>query len=258
MARTTSTPAKKTTSARKTAAKKTTTRKTTTARTTPAKKTTEPRLSLVKPTPDKPRLSLVKPTPSLPTRPQPFMTDTQGYATLAARIAGIPTHRINDWRDHHNNTATRPLHDGATLHYDHNTRTLTLQAPCPMGATHEYRLTTPSSATAARIAVDRCITPHTDLTHLKPLSREEWEALGIHTGPTWARPDLLDEAPTETIPVPLPTQSGNEEPTQGPRALADQLAHSDTGTADTQPMSHQQIAAYIAEHTDNAKEHPQP
>lgn len=254
MARTTArnTPAKKTTSARKTAAKKTTARKTA-AKTTQAKKTTEPRLSVVQPEPEKPRLAVVKPVDlraGLPTRPRPFMTDTQGYATLAARIAGIPTHRINDWRDHHNNTATRPLHDGATLHYDHNTRTLTLHTPCPMGATHEYRLTTPSSATAARIAVDRCITPHTDLTHLKPLSREEWEALGIHTGPTWARPDLLDEAPTETIPVPLPTSEPE------PRALADQLAHSDTGTADTQPMSHQQIATYIAQHTDNSKEHP--
>ncbi|MEU0656054.1 hypothetical protein ABZ485_27950 [Streptomyces albogriseolus] len=255
MARTTArnTPAKKTT-ARKTAAKKTTARKTA-AKTTQAKKTTEPRLSLVKPAPEQPRLSLVKPVDlraGLPTRPQPFMTDTQGYATLAARIAGIPTHRINDWRDHHNNTATRPLRDGATLHYDHNTRTLTLHTACPMGAVHEYRLTTPSSATAARIAVDRCNTPHADLTHLQPLSRDEWEALGIHTGPTWARPDLLDETPTETIPVPLPTA----EP--GPRALADQLTHSTSGTADTQPMSHQQIAAYIAEHTDNAKEHPEP
>ncbi|MGV9226344.1 hypothetical protein ACWDPF_27165 [Streptomyces albogriseolus] len=252
MARTTArnnTPAKKTTTARKTAAKKTTTRKPPAKKTTD-RKTTEPRLSVVKPEPEQPRLSLVK-DPTLPTRPQPFMTDTQGYATLAARIAGIPTHRINDWRDHHNNTATRPLHDGGTLHYDHNTRTLTLQAACPMGAVHEYRLTTPSSATAARIAVDRCTTPHTDLTHIQPLSHKEWEALGIHTGPTWARPDLLDEPPTETIPVPLPT------PEPEPRALADQLAHSDTGTADTQPMSHQQIAAYIAENTDT-KENPQP
>lgn len=250
--RKTSTPAKKTT-ARKTAAKKTTTaRKTTQARTTPAKKT-QPRLSLVKPAPEQPRLSLIKnPTPSLPTRQQDFLTDAQIYAVHAARTAGIPIHRIRDWTDQRNGTAIRRLRDGSYLHYDHTTRTLTLLARCPMGAPHQYELTTPSSATAARIAVDRCNTPHTDLTHLQPLSRDEWEALGIHTGPTWARPDLLDETPTETIPVPLPTHEPE------PRALADQLTHSNTGTADTQPMSHQQIAAYITEHTDTPKEHPQP
>ncbi|MFF8544764.1 hypothetical protein ACF060_31260 [Streptomyces werraensis] len=257
MARTTArnntTPAKKTT-ARKTAAKKTTTRKTTQARTTPAKKT-PPRLSLVKPTPEQPRLSLVKtPTLSLPTRQQDFLTDAQIYAVHAARTAGLPIHRIRDWTDQRNGTAIRRLRDGSYLHYNHTTRTLTLLARCPMGAPHQYELTTPSSATAARIAVDRCNTPHADLTHLKPLTRDEWEALGVHTGPTWARPDLLDETPTETIPVPLPTTNPEPEP----RALADQLAHSDTGTADTQLMSHQKIAAYIAEHTNNTKEHPQP
>ncbi|MGA5670009.1 hypothetical protein ACPCTG_31580 [Streptomyces pseudogriseolus] len=254
----------RTSSTRNTTAKKTTPRKTSSPRTTrntTAKKTTpapaKPRLSLIKPTPEQPRLSLIKtPTPALPTRHSDYLTDAQIYAVHAARTAGVPVHRIREWRDHRNNTATRPLTDGSLLHYDHNTRTLTWHAQCPMGATHVYTLTTPSTAAAARVLAARCHQPHADLTHLKPLSRDEWEALGLHTGPTWARPDLLDETPTETIPVPLPTTEQEPEP----RTLADQLARTHADAADTQPLSRDQIAAGLEARADNdqPKEHPQP
>ncbi|WP_042174631.1 hypothetical protein [Streptomyces sp. NBRC 110035] len=249
MARTSNT-AKKTTSP----AKKTTAKKTAPART--------PRKSAAKTapaTPATPRLSLVKPEPArphLPTRARHWMTDTQGHATLAARIAGIPTHRIHDWRDHRDGTATRPLADGSHLHYDHTTRTLTWHAPCPQGAIHAYRLDSPSTATTARIHADRCTTPHTDLNHIPALTPDELAGYGIHTGPTWARPDVLGETPTQSIPD-LDHISG---PYPEPRALGDQLTHSGTDTTATQPMNTREIAAALEARTDNdldtAKEHP--
>ncbi|MFJ8657516.1 hypothetical protein ACIRNU_34900 [Streptomyces rochei] len=230
-----------------------TTRTTSPAKKTPAKKTakkTTPRAR--KQTP--PRLSLVKPTPTppkLPARPRDFMTDTQGYATLAARIAGITTPHIRDWHDHGDGTTTRPLTDGSHLHYTLATRTLRWQATCPMGAIHEYILTTPSTATAARVHADRCQQEHTDLTQIPALTPDELAALGIHTGPTWARPDAIGDAPTQSIPVPLPSQ---------PRVLGDQLTRTHADTADTQPLPQAEIAAGLTARADTEapKEHPQP
>lgn len=213
------------------------------ARKTAAKKTAPPRLSLVK-----------APSSQLTRRPRPFMTDVQGYATLAARLVGINTPSIRDWRDHRNQTATRPLRDGSLLHYNLDTRTLTWQAICPMGATHIYRLTSPSTAAAARVHADRCTEAHATFTHIPRLTPDEWAALGIHTGPTWARKDAIGEEQTVSIPVPLPDTTQQPEPE--PRALADQLAHSGLGNADTQPISTDAIAAHIADQT--PKEHPQP
>jgi hypothetical protein len=228
----------------KTAAKKTTAKKTAAAK-PPAKRTT-PRKTTA--------LALVKPAKNqLPTRTARWMTDTQGYATLAARIAGITTPSIRAWRDHRDNTATRRLSDGSVLHYDHTTRTLTWQATCPMGATHEYVLDRPSTAAAARVHADRCNTAHTDLTQVPRLTADELADLGILHTPTWARPDLLGEPDTQSIPVTLPDRE--------PRALADQLTRSDTSTTDTQPLSTQDIAdglaARIAD-TETPKEHPEP
>ncbi|HEY3479742.1 MAG TPA: hypothetical protein VGL02_12670, partial [Streptomyces sp.] len=142
-------PAKKAAAARKTTA---------TASRRPASKRT-PR----KPAPGTPKLSLVKPRRELPVRDLPFMTDTQGYATLAARMVGILTIRIRDWRDHRNGTCTRQLRDGSTLHYNLETRTLTWQAVCRMGAVHQYKLDSPSMACAARLHADGCREMHADL-----------------------------------------------------------------------------------------------
>lgn len=221
------TPAKKTTAPRKTAAKKTAARQT-------GKKTTKK---------TQPRLSLVKPTPEIPARRRPFMTDVQGYATLAARIAGIPTPRINDWRDHRDGTATRPLTDGSTLHYTLTTRTLRWQAVCPMGAIHEYVLDSPSTAAAVRVHADRCCETHADLTHIPRLTPDELAALGLLQTPTWARPDLLGDDITETIPVP-----------------DEALTRATASASKTQPLSQEEIAAGLtarADH-DHAKEHPEP
>ncbi|HEX5566710.1 MAG TPA: hypothetical protein VFY14_07240 [Streptomyces sp.] len=234
--RTRTTEQAKQTAARKTAAKKTTAKKTA-AR--PARKTAEkttPRLSLVKP---------VDLRAGLPTRTRDYMTDTQGHATLAALTAGIPTPRIRDWRDHHNGTATRPLADGSHLHYTLATRTLTWQAECPMGAVHAYRLDSPSAATWARIHVTRCQTAHADLSAVPALTPDELAGYGIlHTAD---RPTLPGDDPvTETIPIPLPTAEPE------PRTLADTLAHSNTSTADTQPLP------ILPADTETSKEHPQP
>ncbi|NUS25099.1 MAG: hypothetical protein HOV92_12865 [Streptomyces sp.] len=232
---TTSTPAKKTAAAKKTATRARAPRKAT------AKKTTAPPLSLVK---------TVPPQPDPNTRRRDFITDAQIYANHAACKAGLPVHRIREWRDHRNQTATRPLRDGSLLHYDHTTRTLTWQAICPMGATHEYVLNSPSTAAAARVHADRCTRPHADLSKVKPLTADELAELGMLQTPTWANPDLA-----ETIVIPLPQQRD--------RALADALTHSTASTDETQPMSAQAIADGLtaraaAVDTETPKEHPEP
>jgi hypothetical protein len=179
------------------------------------------------------------------------MTDIQGYATLAARIASITTPRIADWIDHGDGTATRALQDG-TLHYHQPTRTLTWQATCRMGAIHAYQLNSPSTAAAARVQAATCQQLHHDLSTVEPLTADELEALGLLQTTTWARPDVLGEPATESIPVALPDRQ--------PRALADALTHSNASTTDTQPLTAADIAAGLearAADTDQAKEHPQ-
>ena len=193
-----------------------------------------------------------KPTPRkpLPVRKRHFMTDTQGHAVLAARIAGITTPHINEWTDHHDGTATRALTDG-TLHYHHPTRTLTWQATCRMGAVHTYAITNPGLAHTARILAATCTQIHHDLTHIERLTADEQAELGILHTPTWAIP-IPGEPPTESVPVPLPDRRE--------RALGDTLTHSTTTTTDTKPYSPADIAAALAEPTttDTPKEHPQP
>ena len=216
--------AKKTTPARKTPAKKTPARR-------PAAKTTAPA--------------------ALPKRPRDFMTDGQGYAIVAARMVGITTDHIRDWRDHHNGEITRSLGDGSLLHYDLPTRTLTWHATCPMGATHIYRLDTPSTATAARVHVERCTETHATFDHIPRLSQDELTALGLHSGPTWARQLPGEDPITETIPVPVPAR---------PRALGDALTRAKTSAAETQPLSRADIDAGLTARADyeTPKDHPQP
>lgn len=221
-------------------AKKTTAKRTTTAAAARPARKRAPR----KNTAGAPKLSLVKTRAELPVRDKPFMTDVQGYATLAARMVGIPTFRIRDWRDHRDGTATRKLRDGSTLHYDLNTRTLTWQAVCRMGATHQYQLTSHSMACAARLHADGCTQLHADLTKVPALTPDELEALGLLQTPTWARPDLLGDDITETIPVRL---DGQRE-----RALGDELTRSDAGVDETQPIP------TLNSDTETPKEHPQP
>ncbi|MFG2359443.1 hypothetical protein [Streptomyces sp. NPDC048521] len=194
-----------------------------------AKKTTPARKNPAKKTPTR-RPAAKKTTPPLPKRPRDFMTDGQGYAIVSARMVGITTPHIRDWRDHRDGQITRPLTDDngarSLLHYDLPTRTLTWQATCPMGATHIYRLDTPSTAAAARVHADRCTETHASLTHIPRLTRDELTELGIHTGPTLAK-QLPGEPTTESIPVPIPTR---------PRALGDALTRAHTAAADTQPI----------------------
>ncbi|GGS96718.1 hypothetical protein [Streptomyces violaceus] len=223
-------PAKKTAAARKTTA----------AASRPARKR-----PASKPADDAPKLSLVKPRKPrkpLPVREPNWMTDIQGHATLAARIAGITTPYIRQWIDHHDGTGTRRLLDG-TLHYNHTTRTLSWQATCLMGAVHTYPIPTPGAAAAARVLAARCTQLHADLSVTPPLTADELEALGLLTTPTWARPDLLGEEPTQSIPVPDTA-----------------LTRAKASAADTQSMSTRAIADGLAARADNdqPKEHPQP
>ncbi|MET8585684.1 hypothetical protein ABZX39_33175 [Streptomyces collinus] len=227
---------KKTTPAQRDAAKKTPARKTS----PPTKKTGS-------------RRPAAKKTAAAPLtgRPRDFMTDGQGFAIVAARMVGITTEHIRDWHDHHDGSITRALADGSHLHYDLPTRTLTWQATCPMGATHVYRLESPSTAAAARVHADRCTETHATFTHLPRLSRDELNALGIHTGPTWARTLPGEDEITETIPVPIPVKE---------RVLGDQLTRTRTATADTQPLDTREIAAGLTARADNdqPKGHPEP
>lgn len=224
-------------------AKKTAAKRTTAAATRPASKR-QPRKTTA-------NASLVKPRKPLPVRERDFMTEIQGYATLAARIVGITTPHIRQWVDHQDGTTTRRLLDG-TLHYNQAARTLSWQATCRMGAVHTYPIPTPGAAVQARVLAARCTQLHADLSIVPPLTPDELEALGLLQTPTWARPDLLGDDITETIPVPLPDHRQ--------RALGDALTHSGKAVDDTQPMSTQQIAAHIAEHAadlEQTKEHPQ-
>lgn len=229
-----------------TPAKKTTAKRTTTAASGPPRKRTPrkptagaPKLSLVK----TPKLSLVKALKPPPSRNRLFVTDAQIYATHAARTAGLPTHRIREWTDHNDGTATRILNDGF-LHYTHATRTLTWRATCRMGAIHTYVLDSPSTAARARVQAASCEELHADLTKVQPLTGNELEALGLLQIPTWARPDQLAGEITATLPVP-------EEPIHRATASA----------ADTQPIPRDAITAGLAARTadtEPAKEHPQP
>ena len=229
------------TRAQKTAAKKTTPAKKTTAaraprtrKTAAAKKTAPPSLALVK----------TQPAPDKPTRARDFVTDAQIYATHHARIAGIPIHRIRDWTDHRDGTATRALKDG-TLHYTHETRTLTWQATCRMGAVHTYIINDPANAAAARMKAATCAELHDDLAEAgKPLTAAERAAMGYIQTPTWANKDVIGEEPTVSIPV-------DEEP----------VAQAIASAADTQPLSRDDIAAGLAARAadqETPKEHPQP
>jgi hypothetical protein len=187
---------------------------------------------------------------TLPTRSRDWMTDAQGFAVLAARIVGINTPRIQDWTDHHDGTVTRALNDG-TLHYTVTTRTLRWQATCRMGAVHTYLIADPSSAAAARVRAETCTQLHADLTSIEPLTTDELKKLGVHTGTTLASRLPGEDPITETIPVPLLVK---------PRALGDALTRATSTTADTQPLSHTEIAAGLTARADNDQpmEHPEP
>lgn len=225
-------PAKKT-PAKKTSAKRTTT----TASGRPSRRRPSRKAAAPAPT-----LSPVKARKPLPVRDREFVTDAQIYATHAAKRAGIPVHRIREWTDHQDGTATRLLADGY-LHYTHATRTLTWQATCRMGALHTYTLDSPSTAAAARVQAANCEELHADLSTVPPLTANELEELGLLQTPTWARPDLIGDDFTDTKVI-----------------AAEPITRATASAADTQPLSHQEIAEGIAARAanDTAKEHPQP
>ncbi|MFI8792622.1 hypothetical protein [Streptomyces sp. NPDC055105] len=192
--------------------------KATQAKTAPAKKAVAERTPARRKTPAAParkrtaKVSLRKPAPkisltkkqTLPT--QPWMTDTQGWATLAARIAGLDTPHITDWIDHGDNTASRHLADGTALTYQHDTHTLTWTAPCPQGEYHAYALAAPGDLQAAVTRHDQCAERHAptfpavrnladafthDTERTQPLSATDIEA-GLE-----ARTAAADEQPKE-------------------------------------------------------------
>jgi hypothetical protein len=121
-----------------------------------------------------------------------------------------------------------------------------------MGAVHEYVLDSPSTAIAARVHNARCSALHADLTRIPALTVDELTELGILHAPTWAKRLPGEEPITETIPVLV------AEPK--PRTLADQLAHSTSPTADTQPITRADIEAVFVTRADQEtpKGHPEP
>ncbi|GAA3154238.1 hypothetical protein ACFQ0X_44005 [Streptomyces rectiviolaceus] len=174
----------------------------------------------------RPHLTLTKnPAPTkaaLPTRP--WMTDAQGYATLAALLADITTPHLSAWTDIGNDNATRPHTDG-TLTYQHATHTLTWTATCPQGTHHNYPITAPGDLKAARTHLAWCQDRHTPTSPVRSLA----DAFGHDTD----------------------------------RTLADSLTRSDSGTTDTQPLTAAAIRAGLEARTqeadtDQPKEHPEP
>ncbi|CAK7288603.1 hypothetical protein [Streptomyces misionensis] len=120
-----------------------------------------------------------------------------------------------------------------------------------MGATHIYRLDSPSAAVAARVHNERCTETHATLTHIPRLSNDELLALGLHTAPTWTRRLPGDEPITKTVVVRVPAQE---------RALGDALTRARTAAADTQPLNTAEIKAGLTARADQEtpKEHPEP
>jgi hypothetical protein len=189
---------------------------------------------------------------TLPKRDTDWMSDGQGFAIVAALIAGIPTARIQDWTDHGDGTVTRALSDG-TLQYTVATRTLRWQATCRMGAVHSFRIDDASMAAAARVRAATCSLIHADLSSIEPLTKDEQAELGIrlHTGVTLAKQPPGEDPITETVRIPVPVKD---------RALGDTLTRATTATDDTQPLPAAEIAAGLAARadTEEAKEHPEP
>jgi hypothetical protein len=221
---------------------------TTPAAKTPARKTTPAKKAPAR----KPAAKKTAAPATQPKRKQErgWMTDAQGFAVLAARIAGINTDRIQDWRDHGDGTVTRALDDG-TLLYKVATRTLRWQATCCMGAVHTYRIDDASMAAAARTRAATCPLLHADFSTLKGLTDEELAELGVHTGITLVKQPPSEDPDTETFTVLLPVKV---------RALGDTLTRATTATDDTQPLPVTEIAAGLTARadTEEAKEHPQP
>lgn len=154
-----------------------------------------------------------------------WMTDAQGYATLAALLADIPTPHLHAWTDIGDDNAVR-THRGGTLAYHHNTHTLTWAAPCPQGTHHTYPLAAPGDLKAAATHLAWCTDRHTPTNPVRSLA----QAFGHDTD----------------------------------RTLADTLTKSSNGTADTTELPAAQIAAGLAARTaapaddHQPKEHPQP
>lgn len=241
-------PAKKT-PAKQTPAKKTTARKAAakaTGNTTTKAATTAAR---TKPTPAAVKKTTVRPE---------FITHKMITAHYQARLHGLPTRNIRDWKELPTGVAAIHFPSGARLdHTPKDDAPFHANTPCPGGSIHRQPIRTSTdlanaektaknctehaaTAAAANIAVTR-VTPTTEpAKNANGTERQDHES-GRRV-PTWDRPDLPGDAITKTIPVP-----------------AEPVHRATASAADTQPMSKQAITdglAARATDTETAKEHP--
>lgn len=230
--------------AKKTTARKATTRKTAAAEPGKATKKATTSAARTKSTP-----APVKKATAWPE----FITHKMITAHYQARLHGLPTLAIRDWRELPDGTAALHFPSGARLdHTPAEDAPFHANTPCPHGSIHRHPVRTPADLTEAEQTAKDC-TEHAGsaksaniaLTPVTPASKPEPAEAKKPTTPPL---DAIGEAPTQSIRVPIPLLK------QTHRTLGDQLTKSGNGVADTQPMSTAQIAAHIAE---TAKEHPQ-
>lgn len=223
--------------AKNTAAKKPAAKRATRPRKAAAKKPA-PRLSLVKPDD---RATVVDLRHPLPTRRRNFTGPhtpaqlTEARAALASAMARLPIPSIL-WLTQPDGRAAARLTDGTFLiHTHHRAPEFTAYLHCPTGGLHTELVTNAADLTAARAVTGCCNRRHDDTD--PAAGTYDWHkaiTVGVQT-----------IVPTRLSPLTAGLQAAKKT------------------TADTQPLSTDEIAAHIAEQlaadgNETTKEHPQP
>jgi hypothetical protein len=223
------------------------------AKKTPARKTaaTEPGKATKKATTSAAR---TKTTPAAAKKASAwpeFITHKMITAHHQARLRGLPTRNIRDWRDLPDGTAAIHFPSGARLdHTPTEDAPFHANTPCPAGSIHRHPVRTPADLADAEKAAKDC-TEHTAtaaavniaVTRVNP-TPEPTEAASCRRIPTWALQLPGDGPITKTIPIP-------EEP----------VVRATASAAQTQPMPLNDIADGLAARTadsEQPKEHPEP
>lgn len=208
-------------------AKKTTTRKT--AATEPGKATKKATTTAAR---TKTTPAAVKKATAWPE----FITHKMINAHYQARLHGLPTRNIRDWRELPAGIAALHFPSGARLdHTPEQDAPFHALTPCPHGHIHRHPCRTPGDLTQAQQTAKDCT------EHAEP-------------GRSGTQVNIAITRVTSSAPVPAPSV------TSIPRPLGDQLTHSTTDTTDTQPLSAQEIADTLTARADHEqpKGHPEP
>lgn len=230
------------------------------AKQTPAKKTTPRKTTAKKASAPAPKPAVKKAPRKAPVNTATVTEQAATHAALAAAALALPI-PVRTW-----NGSTAHLTDGTLLiHNPSPDRTFTAHIACRHGAIHNWPINSHTDLREARALTHACerrhSTPTTDGTELdwdKAITRgvgavaqpKPSAVLQLREGIRRAEATKADTQPLDTSEI-----AGRQ-----PRALGDELTHSDAGVTDTQPLSHDEIAEGLAQRADNdqMKEHPQP